>query len=79
MAAYLLDKGADPNLATSQWYGSVPPGSTALMISAYSGSENLVDMLLKSGADKTIENNDGYTALMYAREYQFEPCVDLLK
>jgi ankyrin repeat protein len=48
------------------------------MISAYYGHEHLVDLLLKYNADSTVKNSQQYTALMYAKEYDFEPCVRLL-
>jgi ankyrin repeat protein len=41
-------------------------GHTALMLGAVYGEENLVKMLVKSGADVNVKNEDGVTALAYA-------------
>src|SRR5438309_10449446 len=57
----LLDKGADPN-ARSQ------SGSTPLHTVAFTGDRASLDLLLKHGADRAIENNDGKTAADIARE-----------
>lgn len=57
----LLDRGANANLAR-------PDGSTALMVAAAAGQENIVAMLLEHGADIHMRNNDGRTALMQAAQ-----------
>lgn len=43
---YLMDQGADPN-------GNNPSTASALMIAAQQGQEEMVDRLLKAGADPT--------------------------
>ena len=57
----LLDKGADPN-ARSQ------SGSTPLHTVAFTADRASLDLLLRHGADRTIKNNDGNTALDIATE-----------
>ena len=79
MVKYLLDMGADPNVTTEKKYVSVPPGSTPLIIASYYGTDDIVDILLQHGAKKDIKNSKGYTALMYAQEYRYKYCEDLLE
>ena len=38
-------------------------GVTALMYSASAGKEDMVKLLLEAGANKTIENLDGFKAI----------------
>lgn len=45
-------------------------GQTLLMKAAKSGNEWQLKLLIKSGADLNIKDNDGWTALMYAVRYQ---------
>ncbi|RYP81455.1 hypothetical protein DL769_001968 [Monosporascus sp. CRB-8-3] len=44
-------------------------GRTPLMLAAQLGSERLVHTLLDEGADAQARNNDGWSAVDYAREY----------
>jgi ankyrin repeat protein len=53
----LLDKGADVNEQDAA-------GETALMLSATSGSPEIVKLLLDKGADVNARSKAGYTALM---------------
>lgn len=78
MVMFLLDKGADPDIAATKQYVSVPPGSTPLIIASYYGREDMVEILLQHGARKDVKNTAGYTALMYAKEYRFKDCERLL-
>lgn len=45
-------------------------GKTALMIAAKSGNDWQIKLLIDSNADVNIQDNDGWTALMYAVRYQ---------
>jgi ankyrin repeat protein len=56
---YLLDKGANPNLATYS-------GETPLMAAAYTGYLPAVEALLKAGAKINHTNNRGASALTFA-------------
>jgi ankyrin repeat protein len=59
--ALLLDRGADPNARQQVGY-------TPLMGAANAGREDLVDLLLRHGADRTLVNDEGKTAADIARE-----------
>jgi len=53
-------------------------GSTALFITAWNGHVEVVDFLIKSGADLSIKNSDGWTALHSAAAKGHLECVKLL-
>lgn len=53
-----LKQRADPNALRDSW--------TALMVAAYFGIEEIVQVLLNSKANPNIKNKDGRTALMIA-------------
>ena len=44
-----------------------PDGTTALMMAALAGSEPVVQLLLRAGADVTMQNLNGYDAARWAR------------
>ncbi len=79
MVKFLLENGADPEIATTKKYVSVPPGSTPLIVASYYGREDMVEILLQHGARKDAKNTAGYTALMYAQEYRYRDCINLLE
>src|SRR5439155_790477 len=62
MAKLLLEKGADID------YRMKASGHTAL--SSASDREQIVELLLSKGADVTIKDEDGFTALDRAREWR---------
>lgn len=49
---YLLDKGANPNIIDFQ-------GSTPLFVANFADNQEVIDLLLKFGADPSIRNNKG--------------------
>ena len=51
-------------------------GKTALVKAAYAGRTNIVHQLLKSHADTSMEDRQGYTALSFASAFQH---IDVLK
>lgn len=57
----LLELGADPNLG----YGS----STPLMVASRRGSLEIVELLLKQGANPVLRDDEGLTALDYAKKH----------
>jgi hypothetical protein len=57
-ARALLDAGADPNVATGE--------STALLMAAGDGDEEMVGLLLDAGADARYQTADGFNALAAA-------------
>ena len=55
-------------------------GSTALHYAVYSRDPAKLRFLLDNGADKNIRNNDGETALEYARNYYYpKECIEVLE
>ena len=54
-------------------------GDTALMDAARFGHVEVVKILLAGGADKTITNKAGHTAVEIAAEYGKGPVVELLQ
>ncbi|MDA8576048.1 ankyrin repeat domain-containing protein, partial [Candidatus Marinamargulisbacteria bacterium] len=55
-----------------------PNGSTALMIAAQKGHEEIVKLLLEKGADANLAQNNGCTALMLAAGVGNNNIVELL-
>ena len=70
---FLLENGAEVNAQSSK------RGITALIIAAAVGDENLVRLLLDHGADKTLAENDGSTALDRARQNGHSAVVKVLE
>ena len=52
---------------------------TPLMAAAYNGRTKICEMLLALGADPSLKNKDGKTALDYARQYDRPECAALLQ
>jgi ankyrin repeat protein len=53
-------------------------GRTALIMAAIRGNREIVSMLLDHGASPSAKDNDGKTALDYAREEGYPGLVALL-
>jgi hypothetical protein len=69
----MIEKGADvntrsPNKLYPENSGELPPGMTPLMLAVVNKYPQYAAILLKSGADKTIRDDKGLTALDYARK-----------
>mmetsp|Transcript_38 Transcript_38/g.78 ORF Transcript_38/g.78 Transcript_38/m.78 type:complete len:261 (+) Transcript_38:23-805(+) len=71
MAAYLLEQGANPNIARND-------GFTPLMFAADSGSASMTKALLRAGADVSMTNEYGETALIIARNLQEDGVIKQL-
>jgi ankyrin repeat protein len=69
----LLTRGAEVNAQ-----GSLE-GFTALMTAAAEGQVEVVRRLLDHGADRSIEDTDGDTALTFARQNGHSEVVELLE
>lgn len=54
-------------------------GNTMLHREAMAGNATVVKVLLKAGADKNVTNNDGQTALDFAKKFNWQPIVELLQ
>lgn len=69
----LVDNGAQVNKQNKLY------GETALMIAAGSGHREATQFLLEHGADKTLTNLNGQTALDFAQEKGYQNIVELLQ
>lgn len=67
---YLLAHGANPNLATK--------GGTPLMLASYRCYPDIVETLLKAGADRASKDSAGQTALDRAKAQNCAAAVSLL-
>lgn len=76
---FLLENGADPNIQTTEAYGSMKAGSTPLMITAYYGLPDFAELLLKHGARTNVADDNGITAIDYAKRYQYTKVIELLE
>lgn len=70
---YLLQEGADPNVSDSV------EGWSPLMYSAAEGNLEVVQILLDHGADASLQDDDGETALDFARNNNHGEVVSLLE
>jgi hypothetical protein len=68
---YLCRKGADVNAQNND-------RATALIHAAYYNLIDAAKILVKYNADKTIKDKYGYTALDYARKYEYAGMIALL-
>ena len=75
---YLLENGADPNIAAEKADMVIRAGATPLVICGYYGTPEIAKLLLAAKADPSKEDNAGETALSYATKYQFQDMIDLL-
>ena len=71
VAQYLLDTGADPNIANR--YGVTP-----LMLASANGDNTFVSLLLKAGADPNKTSPEGETPLMLAARAGKLDCIGSL-
>ncbi|TPV42377.1 ankyrin repeat domain-containing protein [Bacillus dicomae] len=65
LVAFLIEKGSDVNVIQSG-------GWTCLHEAALLGNEEIIILLLKNGANKTIKKNDGKTAYDIALEKGYD-------
>jgi uncharacterized protein len=85
LVEYLVGQFANVNARTMlhsqhcMGYSHIPAGSTPLMIAAYYGQTDIIRFLLSSGAQIRLKNQEGYSALMYARKYEFGEAADALE
>ena len=79
IAEVLLENGANPNLRSRLSYGSIPIGSTPLMIAAYNGHAMMVKLLLEHNASKSITDANGCTAAKYAKNGGDQNVINLVR
>ena len=53
-------------------------GTTLLMVASREGKLEVVQFLIKNGADINVQTKAGWTALHYAAGWKMSECVDLL-
>ena len=70
---YLCRKGAEVNCSGGLFDG------TPLHHAVYWGQVRAVQQLLKSGADPSIENSNGDTSLMIAKDRNYETIIMLME
>ncbi len=67
-----MEAGADVNIQNGM-------GGTALSFAAMFNKVGLVKLLLENGAEKSLKDNQGITALQQAERQGFQEIIDLLK
>lgn len=76
----LLQNGHQPNDVLFPTEGDLPPdGTTALMLAAQNGYDDVVRLLLTAGALPHLRNEDGQTAADLARENGHTALADFLE
>jgi hypothetical protein len=68
---YLLNRCADPNARGNEQ-------ATVLMEASIPGHVEIVELLLKAGADVTLKDKEGWTALRYATAHQQHDVAKIL-
>ncbi|MFA6066233.1 MAG: ankyrin repeat domain-containing protein [Candidatus Babeliaceae bacterium] len=63
---YLLSDGINPNYQVGRLE------QTYLMLAAHKGDQKIVEYLLRNGADVTIKDKNGNTALQYAKNHEIK-------
>lgn len=76
MVEMLINAGADVNAWSKDVYYHK---MTALMEAAEFGSKDIVELLINAGADVNAENEDGVTALGYAKWKGHDDIAELLR
>ena len=76
----MIEKGADINTRSpNKLYPSkseeLPPGLTPLTLAVIREQPRYVAILVKSGADKTVKDDRGFTALDYARKLKADDAM----
>jgi hypothetical protein len=76
----MIEKGADVNIRSpNKLYPSnseeLPPGLTPLTVAVIRKQPQYAAILIKSGADKTIKDDRGFTALDYARKLKADDAM----
>jgi len=72
LAAFLLERGADPDLVSKD-------GQTALIIAVGRKDREVVRLLLAKGADPDLSDKLGLSARGYARLFKQADILDLIE
>ncbi len=75
----LLSKGADMNAMAETECMGINTRLTPLINASRMGCKDVVEVLLNSGADVSVKNSDGRTALVLAKIYDHIEIVELLR
>jgi len=76
IAELLIDQGANVNVNVWKYgYGELP----ALRYSIVIGSPDLLELLIKGGANVNAQDSQGKTALYYAKDIGFDEITELLE
>jgi len=80
VAECLVNEGANLDLQTRRFViRNSYPGFTALHFTAYYGHAGIAKILIDNGANLYIQDDKGYTAYDYAREYNFKNIVEYIE
>ena len=80
VAECLVNGGANIDLQTRRFLiRNSYPGFTALHFTAYYGHTGIAKILIDNGANLYIQDNKGYTAYDYARQYNFTDIVEYIE
>ncbi len=66
----LLSAGAKPDIIVGHIYSNKPDGIRPLHIASAKGFDEVVDILLQSGANPNVKNKTGHAAIRI-----FVPCI----
>lgn len=79
LVTWLLGQGADPNIASTKAFRSMPVGTTALGVASYYGLETYVRQLMEQKGDPKKADAMGQTPLGLANFHGFTACAQIME